>query len=391
MNYQWPLMQNIITDSDKQAMINFIKETDRFTNGPKVKELESKWNEWLGSKHSLFVSSGSTANLLLISALKELYNLKNGDKVLVPACTWVTNISPVFQCGLTPIFCDINLGNYSFDINHAKLIAKNHPDIKVIFFTHLLGFSADVENLQAIFPDAICIEDVCESHGCKSSNGNKRGSQTIGSTFSFYFGHHMTTIEGGMVSTDNSDLYNLMKIKRSHGLARELPAELYEQAKLTYANIDPNFLFLTDGYNFRNNEIAAILGLSQLEKLDQNINIRKNNFKQFMEIITAYGNYFHLPNKDEDTNSNYAFPLILKNHKDFLKLKEQFISEKVEYRPIVGGNLLLQPFLKNYKLEPNSDLNVQTLHDNGIYVGNNQYVGSKELSLLSNILKDIFK
>lgn len=390
MNYQWPLMQNIITKSDKQAMIDFIKETDRFTNGPKVKEFENKWNEWLGSKHSLFVSSGSTANLLLVSALKELYNLKNGDKVLVPACTWVTNISPVFQCGLTPVFCDINLKNYSFDIAHATSIAKNHPDIKAIFFTHLLGFSADVEKIQSIFPNALCIEDICESHGCKDIKGIKRGSKTIGSTFSFYFGHHMTTIEGGMVSTNNSELYNLMKIKRSHGLARELPTELYEQAKLQYSNIDSNFLFLTDGYNFRNNEIAAVLGMSQLTRLDHNIEIRRNNFKQFMNILSSYENYFYLPNKDEDTNSNYAFPLILKNHNNFLKLKEKFILEKIEYRPIVGGNLLLQPFLKNYQLEPNSNLNVQILHSNGIYTGNNQYVGNKELLLLSNILKDIF-
>jgi len=391
MNYKWPLMHNIITEEDKQSMIDFIKNTDRFTNGPKVREFETNWNRWLGSKHSLFVSSGSTANLLLINALKEIYNLKDGDKVLVPACTWVTNISPVFQCGLKPIFCDINLNNYSFDIDHAKKISKTHPDIKVIFFTHLLGFSADVEAIRDIWPNALSIEDICESHGCCSPTGSKRGSDSIGATFSFYFGHHMTTVEGGMVSTNNNDLYNIMKIKRSHGLARELPPDLYAKASAEHSNIDPNFLFLTDGYNFRNNEIAAVLGISQLAKLDDTISVRKNNFKKFMEIIKKYDSRFHLPNDDLSTNSNYAFPLIFKNQEDFYQLKEKFITEKVEYRPIVGGNLLLQPFLKNYQLEPDSNLNVQILHNNGVYVGNNQYVGSTELNILEKILNGMFK
>ena len=138
----------------------------------------------MGVKHSLYVSSGSTANSLLIAAVKELYNLKDGDKVLVPATTWMTNIAPVFQNGLEPIFCDINLQNFSFDIDELKYIATQHPDIKAVFITHLIGLSSDVEKVREIFPNALILEDVCESHGVEGPSGKKRGTDSVGSTFS---------------------------------------------------------------------------------------------------------------------------------------------------------------------------------------------------------------
>ena len=147
--------------------------------------------------------------------------LKSGDKVLVPACTWVTNIGPVIQLGFVPVFCDINLKDFSFCEEHLKDIAVKHSDIKLIFVTHLLGYSSKIEQYKDHFPDAQILEDVCESHGCLSPSGNKRGSEYLGGTFSFYFGHHMTTIEGGMISTNNEELADLMRVKRSHGLARE--------------------------------------------------------------------------------------------------------------------------------------------------------------------------
>ena len=143
MKFKWPLMKNNITIGDRLKLAKFCLFSDKFTNGKKVKEFESKWSKWLGSKYSLYVSSGSTANYLLLSAVKELYDLKNGDKVLVPSCTWVTNIGPVIQLGFTPIFCDINLDNFSFCEKDLEYIAQQHPDIKLIFVTHLIGFSAN--------------------------------------------------------------------------------------------------------------------------------------------------------------------------------------------------------------------------------------------------------
>ena len=361
----WPLMQTAITDADKKAMIDFIQSSDRYTCGNMVKQFEDAWSEWLGCKYSLYVTSGSTANLLLMAAVKELYDIPNGSKVLVPACTWVTNVAPVFQVGLEPVFCDVDLERYSFDINSLP-----NEDIKIVFVTHLLGLNAPLEKLKERYPNAIFLEDICESHGVKGPDGKKRGSSGTGSTFSFYYGHHMTTIEGGIISTDNELLYELMKIKRSHGMARLLSPKYYEEAINKYPKIDPSFLFLTDGYNFRNTELNAVLGIEQLKRLDENIETRRDNFRCFMEHLDT--ELFYIP-FDDPGNSSFAFPLICKKPEDMPKLKAIFAELGVEYRPIVSGNLLLHPFLEKWKDSvdvPNANL----LNDNGVYIGNNHFV-----------------
>ena len=362
----WKLMDCAITQSDKLKLIEFISSSDMYTCGEKVEDFENKWSEWLGCKHSLFVTSGSTANLLLLASIKEFYNIPNGSKVLVPACTWVTNVSPVFQNGLEPVFCDINLDNYSFDVD-------NLPDvnIKIVFITHLLGLNAPMEKLKNKYPDAIFIEDICESHGITDEFGKKRGHGT-GSTFSFYYGHHMTTIEGGMISTDNAELYQLMKLKRSHGMARHLLPENYEKTVSKYPNIDPKFLFLTDGYNFRNTELNAVIGIEQLQRLDESIKIRKRNYDRFMLYLLKYETFFHIPTYDP-YNSSFCLPFVCKTKELKTKLISIFNKLEIEYRPIVGGNLLIHPFLtrwKNSTKTPNADL----LNDNGVYIGNSQFV-----------------
>jgi CDP-4-dehydro-6-deoxyglucose reductase, E1 len=361
----WPLMQTAITDADKKAMIDFIQSSDRYTCGNMVKQFEDAWSEWLGCKYSLYVTSGSTANLLLMAAVKELYDIPNGSKVLVPACTWVTNVAPVFQVGLEPVFCDVDLERYSFDINSLP-----NEDIKIVFVTHLLGLNAPLEKLKERYPNAIFLEDICESHGVKGPDGKKRGSSGTGSTFSFYYGHHMTTIEGGIISTDNELLYELMKIKRSHGMARLLSPKYYEEAINKHPKIDPSFLFLTDGYNFRNTELNAVLGIEQLKRLDENIETRRDNFRCFMEYLDP--ELFYIP-FDDPGNSSFAFPFICKKPEDMPKLKAIFAELGVEYRPIVSGNLLLHPFLEKWKDSvdvPNANL----LNDNGVYIGNNHFV-----------------
>ena len=153
MNYKYPLMKNIITQSDKNAMIAFIQKTDRFTNGQMVKKFENEWNDWLGSKYSLFVSSGSAANFLLVAAVKELYGLKDGDNVIVPACTWMTNVAPIIQLGLNPIFVDIEMDTYGFNVD-SLLKVENPESIKLVFISHLLGLRCPVERYKEIFPNA---------------------------------------------------------------------------------------------------------------------------------------------------------------------------------------------------------------------------------------------
>jgi CDP-6-deoxy-D-xylo-4-hexulose-3-dehydrase len=380
-------MGETITWSDRIKLAYFVLTTKKFTAGEKLKKFENEWSLWLGAKHSLYVSSGSTANFLLAAAVKELYGLKNGDKVLLPACTWVTNIGPILQLGLEPIFCDVNLGNFSFDLNEARQIAKKHKDIKMIFVTHLLGFSADNESLKEIFPDALIIDDICESHGCSDPKGNKRGSESLGATFSFYFGHHMSTIEGGMISTNNTELYDLMKMKRSHGLARE--STKFDQYAAEHTGIDRQFLFITDGYNFRNHEIGAVLGLSQLARLDSMIEKRKKNYDRFTDILAEHPNLFYQLPKN-NTNSSFCLPFICKTESIMKNMKETFKEHGIEYRPVVSGNLMRQPFLKNYELSTEKEkTTVDIIHTQGVYIGNNHFVDDEDMEFLENIIRNI--
>ena len=384
----WPLMEDTISFRDRLKMATFLLTSSRLTNGPKVREFESKWSEWLGVKHSLYVSSGSTANSLLIAAVKEHYGLKDGDKVLVPATTWMTNIAPVFQNGLQPIFCDINLQNFSFDIDELKYIASQHPDIKVVFITHLIGLSSDVEKVREIFPDALILEDICESHGVEGPDGKKRGTDSIGSTFSFYFGHHMTTIEGGVVCTNNTELYELMRLKRSHGMAREGSPHMFKKYREENPDIDPAFLFMTDGYNFRNHEVCAVLGLSQIKRLDKNIEIRRRNYQYWMEsLLRGLGQDNYIIPENQVGNSSFSFPIIAKEKSLADYLKRTFMKADIEYRPIISGNILMHPAFKKYKLcTAKESSNVSVLHSNGLYVGNSQFVNLNKIDRLTSLM-----
>lgn len=384
---RWPLMGETITFTDRLKMATFALTAKKFTNGEKVKKFESRWNDWLGSRNSIYVSSGSTANFLLVAAMKEKYGLKNGDKVLLPACTWVTNVAPIIQLGLEPIFCDINLQNFSFNITDVKSIAAKHK-IKAIFVTHLLGFSGENEKLREIFPDALIIDDVCESHGCLDTKGRKVGADSLGATFSFYFGHHMSTIEGGMVSSNDDDLYDLMRMKRSHGMARESINYGYYAAK--NEQIDKSFLFMTDGYNFRNHEICAVLGLSQLKRLDTMIDRRRANYNRYVEIVNDYPNLF-IPHRYEATNSSFCFPFICRTISVMKAMKDAFSRNGIEYRPVVSGNLMIQPFLRNkYKIAiPKDGYLVDVVQKQGVYIGNNHFIDDGDMDFLASVVEEI--
>jgi len=384
-------MKDCITQEDKDEMLQFISTSNRFTNGPHVKEFEKQWSAWLGVKKSLFVSSGSTANFLLLASLKELYGLKDGDKVVVPAITWVTNISPVIQLGLKPIFCDVDKRTFSFDKKALYKIAKEHDDIKACFVSHLFGVPAEIEDYKSIFKDAgydyeyvKWIEDVCESHGavCDGQMGvANAGTLSEGSTFSFYFGHHMTTVEGGMVSTDNEELYQVMKAKRSHGMARELDEEYYEAAKKKNPKIHPMFLFVTDGYNFRNTEIYAVLGKSQLKRLNSQNFQRKQNYNRFLEIISEYKSFIHNDLIKEGVSS-FCLQFICKTEAIRNKLEKSLQEAGVETRPLCSGNLLRQPFLTEYGYKPEDFPNAEYLDAHGFFIGNNHLITDDDFNKL---------
>ena len=386
-NIFWPLMKDCITQEDKNELVNFINTSNRYTNGPKVKEFEERWSEWLGVNYSLFVSSGSTANLLLLSVMITRYNLKKGDKVLVPAMTWVTNVAPIIQLGLKPVFCDVDNDTFSFDLEHMVQLHQEHPDIRLVFVTHLFGIPAPINEFKKIIPNAFYIEDCCESHGAEIY-GKKVGTLSEASTFSSYFGHHMTTVEGGFVSTDDTELYELMRAKRSHGLARECSSEVYENYKKQYPDVDERFLFITDGYNFRNNEFGAVLGLSQLKRLDDIIDRRRVICDRFESLLLSYDNFFYVPNFEG--NSSFSLPFILKD-RSLRKEFQEYLEEKgIETRPLCSGNLLRQPFLSEYehfKEFPKVDY----LHFHGFFIGNNHLVTDEDLEKLEELVSEYFK
>ena len=382
----WPLMKDTVTVEDRQTLAEFILSADRLTNGPKVREFEKVWSEWQGCAHSLFVSSGSTANLLLVAGAIKHYGIKPGAKVVVPAITWSTNIAPVIQTGLTPVFCDVNPENFAIDAGHLQKIAKEHSDIKAIFATHLLGIPAPIEQYREILPDALILEDACESHGAHASAG-KVGSLASGGTFSFYFGHHMSTIEGGMVCVEDEKLYEIMRAQRSHGLARECTKARYENFKSQYPDVDGEFLFIMEGFNFRNTEMAAVLGLNQIKRLDAMIARRREILDQFANMTwEKFPELFR--SFDTQGNSSFCLPFICKTPEMRRDLR-QFLNDKgIETRPLCGGNLLRQPFILDRFGNPEDFPNADYLHFHSFYIGNNHLIIDDEIKILENLLKE---
>lgn len=383
----WKLQENIVDHQNIETLINFIKTTARYTQFTKVKQFEEEWSKWQGCKYSIFVNSGSSANLIIIAVLKELQGWKPGEEIIVPAITWITDISTVLQFGLEPVFVDVNLEDFSFD--YADLASKITSKTKAIFLTHLIGFPANLAKIKKIIGNRKIniIEDCCESHGA-TIDGVKVGNFGIASSFSFYWGHHMTTIEGGAVCTNDEKVYKLALLKRSHGLARELPKKYHAYYKRKHKNLDFDFLFLTDGFNVRNSELEAVLGSAQLKKLDEYIHIRNENYSNFIRILNKYKEHFFIPFKVGV--SSFCLPLILKHHHMKKSLQKFLKRNGIESRPIISGNLLKQPFLKDYsKLDkfPNADY----IHNNGFYIGNNQFVNKSRLQYLEKLLNHFFK
>lgn len=383
----WKLQQNFIDHSQINILINFIKTTERYTQFTEVKRFEDAWSKWQGCKYSVFVNSGSSANLVILDLLKELYRWQIGDEIIVPVVTWPTDVSSVLQFGLKPVFVDVNLQDFAFD--YDDLEKKISLKTRAIFLTHLLGFPADIKKVKKIIgkKNIQLIEDCCESHGA-TINEKRIGNFGNCSSFSFYWGHHISTVEGGMICTNEEKIYKLALLKRSHGLARELPKKYHPYYKKMYKDIDFRFLFLTTGFNVRNTEFSAVLGLTQLQHLDRYIAIRNNNYQRFINILSSYRNFFPIPYKDGI--SSFVLPFLLKNKKDKENLQKYLAKREIESRPIIAGNLLKQPFLQSISL-PDKFPNANFIHKNGFYIGNNQFVDKKRLDYLKKVLDEFFQ
>ena len=369
---KYPLMRNNFSRDDLNAVIAHLQKDDPIlTNGPNCLAFEKEWNQWLGTKQSVFINSGSSANLLSMNILKIMF--PNGGEIIVPPLTWVSDISSVLQTGFKPVFADIDKRTLSMDTD--QIIKKVTDNTRAVFMTHVQGFNGLTDRLLNFLHDKgiHLIEDVCESHGA-THNGKRLGGFGLMSNFSFYYAHHMSTIEGGMVSTDDDQTYETLRMLRSHGMVREASQpstiELYQTEN---PELNPKFIFAYPGYNMRNNEIGAILGREQLKRLDVNNEIRTRNNNHFLATINSdvYQTDFKL-----EGSSNYAFNLILKE-KDLTlmdRLMKTLDQHGVEYRrgSAGGGNQLRQPYLRQivgneaWKEYPMTE----HVHFFGMYIGN---------------------
>jgi CDP-6-deoxy-D-xylo-4-hexulose-3-dehydrase len=368
---QWPLMRNNLAREDLDAVIRFLSEENPIlTQAKQVQLFEQEWSEWLGVPHSVFVNSGSSANLITLAALRQRHG---PGEVLVPTLTWVSDVTAVLHAGLEPVFVDIDPRTLGMD--NDEVIAQLGPRTRAVFLTHVLGYNALSRRLlDALASRGIpLIEDVCESHGA-TFEGRKLGTFGLASNFSFYYAHHMTTIEGGMVSTGDAELCAVLRMLRGHGLVRESGSE---QVKGRYAeahpDLTPDFIFALPGFNVRSTEINAVLGRSQLRRLDANNQRRRKNLEVFLGHLdpAAYFTEFAV-----EGSCNYAFTLVLRRPDDGLRDRVMAALDEngIEFRRGTsgGGNQLRQPYLRDRVTRDALERfpRVEHVHFYGFYIGN---------------------
>jgi CDP-6-deoxy-D-xylo-4-hexulose-3-dehydrase len=370
-NLDWPLMRNNIAREDLDALIEVLRSDDPIlTQSRNVAAFEKEWSEWLGVRHSVFVNSGASANLITIAALRESRGL---GEVIVPTLTWVSDIASVMQNGFTPVFVDID--PRTLGMNTKEVLRKVTPNTRAVFLTHILGYNAlDRRLLDGLAERGVpLIEDACESHGA-TFEGRKVGNFGLMSNFSFYYAHHMTTVEGGMVCTNDEELYEILRMLRGHGMVREaVSPALKRRYKEQYADLNPDFIFAYPAYNVRSTELNAVMGRSQLKRLDERNVLRVRNLEVFLGNLdpALYRTDFAL-----EGSCNYAFTLVLKKPDEAVRdrVMEAMRRHGVEFRRGTsgGGNQLRQPFVRN-RLgdQPLVDYpEVEHVHFFGFYIGN---------------------
>ena len=367
----WPLMNNNIVRDDLDALIEFLRQDNPIlTQSTNVRAFECEWSEWLGVKHSVFINSGSSANLLSIAAIRHLYG---PGEVIVPTLTWVSDIAAVLHCGLSPVFVDIDPRTLGMDVD--QVISRITSKTRAVFLTHILGYNALNQRLLEELErrNVSLIEDVCESHGA-TFNGRKAGTFGLMSNFSFYYAHHLTTIEGGMVCTNDDGLYEILRMLRSHGMVREASSDSVKNGyKSRHPDLNPDFIFAYPAWNVRSTELNAVMGRQQLKRLDENNRRRTENLHLFLEHLDPekYRTDFAT-----EGSSNYAFTLILRQADADLRerVETALRSRGVEFRRGTsgGGNQLRQPYLRGLfgEKECLKYPQVEHVHFFGYYIGN---------------------
>jgi len=389
-NVIYPLACSSWNQKELDAMQRVISNGS-YSMGKEVRLFEEQFADYFGKKYAIMANSGSSANLLMIAALffKKQNPLKAGDEVIVPAISWSTTYTPLQQYGLKVKFVDIDLDTLNFDL--AALESAISDKTKAILAVNLLGNPNDFNRIKEIISnrEIILLEDNCESMGAEFE-GEKAGSIGLMGTYSTFFSHHISTMEGGLVITDNEELYHIMLSLRAHGWTRNLPDNNFVSGQKSKNPFDESFKFVLPGYNLRPLEFSGAIGQEQLVKLDSFVQERRKNAKIFNKLISKIQGI--RIQKEIGKSSYFGFSIILDENigigRDLVVSK--LISKGIECRPIVTGNFTKNPTIKyfNYTIH-NNLINADNADKNGFFIGNHHYHLEKEIEYFSNVLNEI--
>lgn len=378
-------------DETKQKLWGFLRETPKLSFGEECEKFERVFAHWQGRRECVFLNSGSSANLAIIQALLNLGRLKKGNRVGFSAVTWSTNVMPLIQLGLKPIPVDIELETLNVSSRTLNLALEKHP-LEMLFLTNLLGLCHDPDKLTQTCREQgiVLVEDNCEALGSVYQD-KKLGNFGLASTFSFYVGHHLSTIEGGAVCTDDPELARMLRIVRAHGWDRNL--SLADQEKLRNANrINSSFYsrytFYDLGFNLRPTEIQGFLGHTQLKHLEEIIDRREKNFLKLAPHLYSRSNkYLALKYQHLDRFSSFAIPLVCADTEIRRRLVAK-VTGKVELRPLVAGDITTQPFFQKHvsgDMDFPATPHAKIIHNQGLYFANNPELTGKELQKLRGL------
>lgn len=376
-----PLVKDTIDQSDINKLIEWLKTNPRLTKGELTLQLEACWSEWLGTKHSVYLNSGSSANLAMAYALLISGRLRN-KTIIAPAVSWVTTVSPFMQLGFNVVLCDADKETLGLDINHLKeLVAQHKPGSLIL--VHVLGVPCKMNEIREICEanEILLLEDSCESVGSEY-DGIKTGDFGLMSSFSFYFGHHISTIEGGMVSTNDDDLFNLLKAIRSHGWSRDLDEPFKDKLRSKYEvdEFKNLYTFYYPGFNLRATDLQAFIGLGQMDKIDEIVKRRQENFVTYHDNIK--NEFWKIQPTAHSTVSNFAYPIISPNIKNVVNALQK---NNIETRPLICGSIGKQPFWNEVYGESVLEF-ANTVDELGLYLPNNHQLTKEEILFVCDVV-----
>lgn len=381
------LVNDTISNEDIDSLVEWLKTYPRLTKGELTVKLEKKWSEWLGVSNSVFCNSGSSANLLMLWALVEAGRISRESKIVVPSVAWATDLSPVIQLGMTPLLCDVNLDDLSVDLDSLETLFKESKP-QVLLLVSVLGLVPDMQSIVNLCNkyNVILLEDTCEGMGSKY-NGKKLGTFGVMSSFSTYFGHHISTIEGGFISTDDEELYEVLKSIRSHGWDRDSSKSFSSSLRDEWGTSDFNSLytFYYSGFNLRSTDLQAFIGLGQIDKLNQICDKRNANFKLYQKELKDFKP--NISDKDSNFISNFAYPVIDRNRDLIVK---RLIEADIEVRPMICGSMGSQPFYVK-EFGKNIQRNASTIDSYGFYVPNHPGLSREDILTITDIIKKTSK